>query len=179
MKKVLVFALVAVFALSLSSCGKKTEKTKTEKITHAKGWVLKAATVDPAVPVGESTTHNWYGDYLYDYEQDDIIVFNTNGSFIVKPGKLTPGEDEDGYTVEKADKWEFNSDESKVTMQIPFFYEEVDYLSGEVARTFNKQQEVCEISSLSETELVLIYKANTTFVKGTDYTWTLTYEAVK
>jgi hypothetical protein len=175
MKKVLVFALIAVFALSLTSCGKDKEKTNTEKITTAKGWVLKAATVTPAVPVGEGTTNNWYGDYLYDYEQDDIIVFNANGSFVIKPGNKVPEADGDGYVEEVASTWKFNSDETKVTMQIPFFYD----LSSNPARTFNAQWEEADISSLTETEMVLIYKANTTFAKGTDYTWTLTYQAVK
>ncbi len=172
MKKVLVFALVAVFALSLSSCGKNKEKTNTEKITTAKGWVLKAATVTPAI---EGYGTNWYENYLYTWEQDDIIVFNSNGGFIIKPGKLTPDETHDGYTEEKFSTWEFNSDETKVKMQIPFFYD----LSENPSRTFNAQFEEPEISSLSETEMVLIYKANTTIAKGTDYTWTLTYEAVK
>lgn len=175
MKKVLVFALIAVFALSLSSCGKKKEKTNTEKITTAKGWVLKSATVTPAVPVGEGTTTNWYGDYLFDYEQDDIIIFNANGSFIINPGKKLAGEDQDGYVEEKAFTWSFNSDETKVKMQIPFFYD----LSQNPARTFDAEVEEPEISSLTETEMVLIYKRNTVFAKGTDYTWTLTYEAVK
>ena len=174
MKKLLVIALVAVFALSLSSCGNK-EKTNTEKITTAKGWVLKSATVTPAVPVGEGTTNNWYGDYLFDYEQDDIIIFNANGSFVINPGKKLAGEDQDGYVAEVASTWEFNADETKVKMQIPFFYD----LSETPARTFNAQFEEPTISSLTETEMVLIYKANTTFAKGVDYTWTLTYEPVK
>ena len=174
MKKVLVLALVAIFALSLSSCGKK-EKTNTEKITTAKGWVLKAATVTPAVPVGEGTTTNWYGDYLYEWDRDDIIVFNANGSFVIKPGSKLPEADKDGYAEEKASTWAFNSDETKVKMQIPFFMD----LSEDPARTFNAQFEEPEISSLTETEMVLIYKANTVFAKGTDYTWTLTYQAVK
>ena len=173
-RNLLVFALIAVFALSLTSCGNK-EKTNTEKITTAKGWVLKSATVTPAVPVGEGTTTNWYGDYLYEYEQDDIIVFNANGSFVIKPGKKVPGDTEDGYVEEKASTWEFNSDETKVKMQIPFFYD----LSETPARTFNAQFEEPEISTLTETEMVLIYKANTVFAKGIDYTWTLTYEPVK
>ncbi len=174
-RNILVFALIAIFALSLSSCGKK-EKTNTEKITTAKGWVLKSATVTPAVPVGEGTTTNWYGDYLYDYEQDDIIVFNANGSFIIKPGSKTPEADGDGYVEEKASTWAFNSDETKVKMQIPFFY---DLPTEGPARTFNAQFEEPEISSLTETEMVLIYKANTVFAKGIDYTWTLTYVPVK
>ncbi len=174
-RNILVFALIAIFALSLSSCGKK-EKTNTEKITTAKGWVLKSATVTPAVPVGEGTTHDWYGEYLYDYEQDDIIIFNANGGFIINPGKKTAPDDQDGYVTEQASTWAFNSDETKVKMQIPFFYE----LPTEgPARTFNAQFEEPEISKLTETELVLIYKANTTFAKGNEYTWTLTYEPVK
>ena len=178
-RNILVFALIAIFALSLSSCGKK-EKTNTEKITTAKGWVLKSATVTPAVPVGEGTTNNWYGEYLYDYEQDDIIIFNANGSFVINPGKKLAPEDGDGYVTEQASTWAFNSDESKVKMQIPFFYDLEHNLSPDgYARTFNEQFEEPTISSLTETEMVLIYKANTAFAKGTDYTWTLTYEPVK
>jgi hypothetical protein len=174
-RNILVFALIAIFALSLTSCGKK-EKTNTELITTAKGWVMKSATVTPAVPVGEGTTTNWYDEYLYEYEQDDIIVFNANGSFVIKPGKNVPGDTEDGYVEEKASTWAFNSDETKVKMQIPFFY---DIPTEGPARTFNAQFEEPEISKLTETEMVLIYKANTVFAKGVDYTWTLTYEPVK
>ena len=178
-RNILVFALIAIFALSLSSCGKK-EKTNTEKITTAKGWVLKAATVTPAVPVGEGTTNNWYGEYLYDYEQDDIIIFNANGSFLINPGKKTAPEDGDGYVTEQASTWAFNSDETKVKMQIPFFYDLEHNLSPDgYARTFNEQFEEPTISSLTETEMVLIYKANTAFTKGVEYTWTLTYVPVK
>jgi hypothetical protein len=172
MKKVLVFALIAVFALSLSSCGKKKEKTNTEKISTSKGWVLKAATVTPAITVqGEPTTN--FLNYLYDYEKDDIIIFNANGSFIINPGSKKPAADEDGYVEEKASTWKFNSDETKVTMQIPFFYD----LSTTPARTFNAQFEEATISSLSETEMVLIYKADVGFAKGTEHTFTLTYQA--
>ena len=60
-------------------------------------------------------------------------------------------------------------------MQIPFFMD----LSDDPARTFNDQFEEPEISSLTETEMVLIYKANMDFAKGTEHTWTLTYQAVK
>ena len=171
MKKLLVFALVAIFALSLSSCGNK-EKTNTEKITTAKGWVLKAATVTPAA--GDYGT-NWYENYLYEWDRDDIIVFNANGSFVIKPGSKLPEADKDGYAEEKASTWAFNSDETKVKMQIPFFMD----LSDDPARTFNAQFEEPEISSLTETEMVLIYKANMDFAKGTEHTWTLTYQAVK
>ncbi|MBO4654158.1 MAG: hypothetical protein J5644_01260 [Bacteroidales bacterium] len=171
MKKLLVIALVAVFALSLSSCGNR-EKTNTEKITTAKGWVLKSATVTPAVA---DYGTDWYANYLLDYEYDDVIVFNTNGSFIIKPGNKVPGETEDGYTEEKASNWEFNADETKVKMQIPFFYD----LSENPARTFNAQFEEPTISSLSETEMVLIYETNMDLAKGNVHTFTLTYEAVK
>ena len=172
MKKVLVFALIAVFALSLSSCGKKKEKTNTEKISTSKGWVLKAATVTPGVPVGDGITTNFL-NYLYDYEKDDIIIFNANGTFVINPGSKKPTAEEDGYVEEKGSTWKFNSDETKVTMQIPFFYD----LSTTPARTFNAQFEEATISSLSETEMVLIYKADVDFAKGTERTWTLTYQA--
>lgn len=174
-RNILVFALIAIFALTLSSCGKK-EKTNTEKLCIEKGWVLKAATVTPAVPVGEGTTNDWFADYLYGYEQDDIIIFNANGGQTINPGNKTPDEEQDGYIESKASTWKFNNDETSLEFQIPFFYN----LDEIPARTFDPEFETATISKLTETELVLIYKRNINFAKnGVEYTWTLTYAPAK
>ena len=171
MKKVLVFALVAVFALS--SCGNKKEKTNTEKITNAKGWEMVSATITPAIEVSGEMTNDWFDKYLYDFEQDDYLVFNENGGMIIKPGNKLPGENEDGYVAEQASTWQFNNDETKLTFQIPFFY-----APGNPARTFDEPFETATISKLTETEMVLIYEANLDFAKGlTKYTYTITYKA--
>ena len=87
MKKVLVFALIAVFALSLSSCGKKKEKTNTEKLSIEKGWVLSEATSSPAYHMsdGSYATNLIKDGYLYIPEEDDILFCDTiNESFFLK-----------------------------------------------------------------------------------------------
>ena len=177
MKKVLVLALIAVFVLGMTSCGKKKEeeKTNTEKISNTKGWEMVSATITPAIEVSGELTNDWFGKYLYDYEQDDYLVFAQNGGLTIYPGKKLPGEEEDGYVESKASTWNFNSDETKLTFQIPFFYELV---VGGPSRTFNAQFETATISKLTETEMVLIYEAYMDFAKGdTKYTWTITYKA--
>ncbi len=145
--------------------------TNTEKLCIPQGWVLQAATVTPAVPMGEGYTTDWYHDYLYECEQDDIIFFKTNHVLIINPGRYIPSEDMDGYTEEKASTWQWNYNETKLTMQIPFFYD----LSDNPARTFSPAYEETEVLELSENKLILKYTENTTFAKGTNYTWILTY----
>lgn len=185
MKKLLIFALTAVFALSLSSCGKNKkadgteivpEKTKTELLCIEKGWVMKSATITPAIEVGGEMTYDWFGKYLYDYEQDDYIVFNTNGSEVIKPGELLADVDEDGYIEEKASTWNFNDNEDKLIFQVPFFYDH----TTSPARTFDPDFETANISKLTETEMVLIFEQPLDFTKDmTPYTFTVTYEPKK
>ena len=172
MKKVLVFALIAVFALSLSSCGKKKEKTNTEKLCIEKGWVLSSATAAPYyVNSDGDQIHDIYNDYLEDFEKDDIIVFNTNYSQIIKPGsKLPTEEDSFGYTAEVAATWEFASDETELKFQIPFFYDE----SG---RKYDADIETAKIT-LSETALTIIYTYNVVDTKEA-CTFTLNYVPAK
>ena len=171
-RNLLVFALVAIIALSVTSCGKKNEKTNTDKLCTEKGWVLKSATITPAITVSGKTTTDFYADYLYEYEQDDIMVFAKSGSETIKPGSKKPADDtEDGYVEDQTSTWRFNHDESVLTCQLPFVYED-----AKPARTFSPAFENCTISKLSETEMVLIYKGVFNFNK-TEYTLTLTYNA--
>lgn len=174
-KSLLAVALVAIFAMSMTSCGKKTTDNTT-KLCNEKGWVLTAATVDPAIQLqsGESVT-DFYAKYLYAYEQDDIMVFAKSGSETIKPGKEKAGDNQDGYIEDKASTWSFNDDETVLKCQIPFMYD----LSVTPARTFSPDFENCTISKLTETEMVLIFKAPIDFSKSTEYTFTLTYGIAK
>lgn len=144
MKKVLsVLAIVALFIVSFSSCGK--EKTATELLTQKNGWVLSSATSAPAYQMLDGS---FAGDlindgYLEDFEAAYIILFNENGGEIVKPGKVEVPADWDGdaYTAETSlGNWSFdNADNPEyINMQIPFFYDEI--------------AEKCQVLSLTEDE---------------------------
>ncbi|MBP5664001.1 MAG: hypothetical protein J6X16_07000 [Bacteroidales bacterium] len=169
MKKVLVFALIAVFALSLSSCGKKKEKTNTEKLSIEKGWVLSAATSSPSYHMADGSycTDLMTEGYLYDYELDDILKFESNGNMKINGGSKVPA---DGSDYQSGDHgvgtWKFNSDETKLTFQIPFFYDDV--------------QETADILELSETQLRVKYTFNATNNPAKEaYSFTLTYVPAK
>lgn len=173
-KNILIISLICIFAIGLTSCGKNKEKTNTEKLCIEKGWVLSEATAAPYYKMADGTKiTDIYKDYLYDYEQDDIIYFYANGSQVINPGKLTPKDDEDGYASEQASTWFFNSDETTLTFQIPFFYE-----SKIPARTFDAEQETVKISSLTADKLVVLYTFNVVDTKE-ECTFTLTYVPAK
>lgn len=168
MKKVLVFALVAIFALSLSSCGKNKEKTNTEKLCIEKGWVLSAATSSPAYELldGSYATDLINEGYLYNYEVDDIIKFQANGNLIINGGKNVPESGDYQAEDKGVGTWKFSSDETKLTFQIPFFYDE--------------QQEVADILELSETQLRVKYTFNDYDNPSKKaYSFTLTYVPAK
>ena len=167
-RNILVIALVAVFALSLSSCGKKTEKTNTEKLCIEKGWVLSAATSSPAYLMADgSYATNLISDgFLYNYEVDDIIKFQANGNQIINGGKITPEAGDYQATDKGVGKWFFNSDEKELSFQIPFFYDE--------------EIETAQILNLSETELRVKYTFNATDNPAKEaYSFILTYVPAK
>ncbi len=178
MKKVLVFALIAVFALSLSSCGKKKEKTNTEKLCVEKGWVLSSVTAAPYyVTIDGDHITNFSKDVLKDWELDDIIVFTTSNIQTIKPGAKVPEGEERGYVADKAwSSWTFSNNEGSLNFQIPFFY---DYSDG-IGRTFDPEVETATITTLSETQLVLTYTYNVTDEPTKEScTLTLTYVPAK
>lgn len=177
MKKVLVLALIAVFALSLSSCGKKKqeeEKTKTELLCIEKGWKLTSATVSPGVYVGGELTTN-YMDYLYDWEKDIVLVFSTDHGELIKVTTPAP-EDQDGYLQNVMTTWNFSSDESQLIFQFPFFY---DRSAGHPYRTFDSDPETATITVLDETKLTLTMTIDQENIKGTPTVYVLNYEPVK
>jgi len=153
MKKVLsVLAIAALVLVSFTSCNK--EKTSTQLLTQSKGWVLTSATSDPAYHMqdGSQAADLIKDKYLKDFEVGYIIVFNENGSEIVKPGKIVAPDsipDEDCYRVETSlGNWEFDNAEnpSILNMQIPFFYD--------------KEVEKCYLKNLTESELRIQMQMN-------------------
>ena len=179
MKKLLIFALTAVFALSLSSCGKnkkadgtteEQQKTKTELLCIEKGWVLSAATSSPAYELADGTfAINLMTDgYLYPYELDDIIIFNSNGNQVINGGTNVPADPYEDYQQRDygVGTWSFSDDETVLYFQIPFFY--------------NEMKENAQVLALTENELRVKYTFNDDEApaKGT-YSFTLTYVPVK
>ncbi|MCR4856789.1 MAG: hypothetical protein K5890_01130 [Bacteroidales bacterium] len=172
-KTLLVLAAAAMIVLGFTSCG--GDKTYTELLTgQTKGWVLSAATSDPAYVFSSPTTPpstDVYNDYLEEYEQDDIITFQENGIMTIDPGaKVVEGY---GYQSATVAAWNLSSDNSTLNMQLPFFYDE----SGMM---WDQEMESCKIVSLTSKELVIAYSFNDNEspAKG-EYTFTLTYVPAK
>ena len=167
-RNILVIALVAIFAVAITSCGKKNEKTNTDLLSIEKGWVLSTATSSPAYHMidGSFATDLINDGYLFDYEVDDIIKFQANGNQIINGGKLVPAEGDYQATDKGVGTWKFNSDETELSFQIPFFYDE--------------EVETAQILKLSETELRVKYTFNATDNPTKEaYSFTLTYVPAK
>lgn len=167
-RNILVLAVIAIFAVALTSCGNQNKKTNTGKLCIEKGWVLSAATSSPAYALsdGSYATNLMTEGYLYDYELDDIIKFETNGNMKINGGAKVPETGDYQAEDKGVGTWAFNSDESKLTMQIPFFYDEAT--------------ETVDILSLTETELRIKYTFNDyTAPAKTVYSFTLTYVPAK
>ncbi len=148
------------------------DKTNTEKLCNERGWILSAATITPAyLTVDGYYTTNWMTEVMSAIEVDDIIKFRADGAQFIYPGPRLPADDESGYLDSKASTWAFNADETKLIMQIPFFY---DYSDGVPARTFSPEYETTDILVLTEVELKLKYVFTVENSKTT-YSITLTY----
>jgi len=170
-KTFLVLAAAAMIILGFTSCG--SDKTYSELLMEqTKGWVLSAATSDPAyeLSTGRSTA-NLLDGYLYDEEADDIITFKENGIMTIDPGSNVG--DGYGYQSTVIASWNISADQSTLNMQIPFFYDETSMM-------YDAEIEGCSIVSLTSKELVIAYTFNDdeSPAKGT-YTFTLTYVPAK
>ena len=170
MKKVL--SVVALFAVILFVGCDPKEKTFADYLTQqTKGWVLTAATSDPAYIMknGERVTDLYNDGYLTAWEKEYVLIFQENGNVIVKPGKTVAPSAEDGYTAEtNIGNWIINNVDGMdlLNCQIPFFMDE--------------DVEVCRIVSLDNKKMELNCTINddTPASKGT-YTFRLTYEPAK
>ncbi len=170
-KTIFVLAIAAMFAVSLSSC---TEVKTTEQllIENTKGWVLSAATSDPAYALesGREIT-NLLDGYFYDCEKDDIIIFQESGVQVINTGEnIDPTW---GYQHQAIGNWSLSADNTYLFMQLPFFYDETGF-------TYDIEQEKCRIVSINSKELVLefAFNDNESPAKG-EYKFTLTYVPAK
>ena len=171
MKKVFcVLAVAALFLVSFVGCN--GGQTYTEMLTQKKGWVLSSATSNPPYEMSDQSLVSdlMTEGYLYDFENDYIIIFNEDGTEYVKPGKtVAPEGTEDAYTAETfIGNWRFDNEilPTLLYMQVPFFYDE--------------EIEVCKILTLTKDELKLSCTINDDdpTAKGT-YSFILTYVPAK
>lgn len=174
MKKVFsVLAVAAMILVSFTSCN-PNEKTYADYLTQKKGWVLSAATSNPAYEMadGSYVTNLMTEGYLHDFENDYIITFNEDGTEYVKPGKVVAPEDFDPEWCYRAETligtWSFDNDliPRILYMQVPFFYDAA--------------VETCKLISLTENELKVSCTINDDdpTAKGT-YSFILTYVPAK
>ena len=170
-KTLLVLFAAASLALCVSSCG--DPKTTAEMLTgQTKGWVLSSATSNPAYELSSGrSVENLMDGYFYECEMDDIITFQENGVQLINPGKKIDAEW--GYQAETYASWALSENDTKLTMQLPFFLDDTHF-------TFDLEPEVCTIASITSNQLVLEYKFNDNEspAKG-EYTFTLTYVPAK
>jgi len=160
-KNIFVMAFCVVLAVGFSSC---KDETNTTFLTTSKGWTLTAATSQPDYELlNGNAISSLFDGYLYDCELDDIVYFKEDGSQTLNPKNELC---ENGYTEETAiGIWSFNEDETKLNMQIPFFYDTT--------------VETVDVVTLDKNTL----KVNYTFVEDDanpaktqrTYTFTLTY----
>ena len=162
-KNTLIVAIIAIFALSLTSCdGTKKDLTFEEAVTGAKnGWVLSSATSSPAYKMenGEYVTDLMNGGYLLACELDDITKFAANGALTINPGTKTCSADDKEY----ASTWTYNAETKILYYQIPFFYDD--------------ERENVHVLDFSKDELRVNYTYNDVEVGTKDiYTFTLIYK---
>ena len=96
-------------------------------LTIPQGWKLLSAMSSPSYesPSGELISDLMNGFIQY-CDEDDIIVFSSNGTHVVKPGTVVCDSWEGGYNqTTTLGQWYFDntSNPTFLNMQIPFFYD--------------------------------------------------------
>ena len=84
--------------------------TKTELLT-GKNWRMTALTVNPGIDVSGTIITDWYSQ-LQSCEQDDLVKFNTNGSYTDDEG-VTKCNSSDPQT--STGTWVFNTNQTIIT----------------------------------------------------------------
>ena len=106
-------------------CKLEVKNITEELLTQEKGWMLTAATCDPAFEMFDgSLIENLFDGFLYDCELDDIIFFYKNYAQYLNYGKFRcEWEIETGI---KLGNWKIKEDENVLEFQLPYFYDEYD-----------------------------------------------------
>ncbi len=152
MRNLLVFSVLSILFLSLNGC-KDGELTKPE-ILAAHAWQVKAATIDPAIPIvtpsGPSATNDYYTNFMQACQKDDFITFFESGDAIRNEGAAKCIADQ---TV--AGRWTLLSGETQL-----------QYTEGSSVQLYS-------IKSMTEESIVLSYSYA---LLGINYTITTTWE---
>jgi len=121
-----------------------TVLTPTERLCRPNGWRLADTHIEPVYEMPDHTfISNLLDGYLWNYEIDDVLVFNADGTHYVNPGALT---NPNGYTTTTSlGAWYYdNADNPQfITMRIPYLY--------------NKPAIQCRIGTLSNSEFTIAY----------------------
>ena len=141
--------------------------TMTELLCNPNGWILTEATSSPAYIMSDGCyLSNLFDGFFFDFEYDDVFLFKENGMMIGNPGNLLPppgftdNESAFPYVTSEIGSWYFHNDSTCITMQVPFFYDEV--------------LEKCQLLSLTQDEFKVSLKVNFAD-KGQEYTFYLRY----
>ncbi len=134
--------------VTFTTLAQESELSPTERLCRPRGWKLADTHIEPAYNLqndwsGAIYIDNLLDGYLYDYEIDDILVFNANGTHYVNPGTLT---NPNGYTtITSLGSWYFDNTDAPqfITMRIPFRY--------------NEPAVQCRIGTLSDSEFTIAY----------------------
>jgi len=153
-----IFLLLIIVTIGIASSCKKDEETKPktkEELLVGKKWQMKAATIDPSLPIdGGGTTTNLYNQLL-PCIKDDFNQFNADGKVLEDAGGVKCTVDEP-QTIQG--NWLFNADKTIVT---------ISYGAGD--------NESWKVLSLSESELKVEYQTD---INGVVYTVTATFNKI-
>ena len=183
MKKVLsVLAVVALILIAFTSC-KSKEKTYADYLTQqTKGWVLESATSSPDYVMSDGKrVADIYNDYLYEWEQQYVLIFNENSSEIVKPGKVVAP---DSIPANQCFREEKSLGNWSIMENVSRNNATYDFLNMYIPFVFHQDGTVplceCQIITLDDKMLKVkfIFNDDQLPAKG-NYEWTLTYVPVK
>ena len=144
----------------------QNEPTKTELLCRESGWILTAATCSPAYLLANGNyVPNLFVGFFEACELDDVVKFYTVGTQIINPYEKCYNF---GLQETVNATWHFNDDETILTCQLPFFY-------NDEGTGIDIDMEKCTIVTLTSDKLELKYTfTDDEGYKGT-YTFHLTY----
>ena len=188
MKKFFLAVFTAIIAFSFIACD-KTDKTNEEMLTTKKGWVMTAATSNPAYIMDDGSGNaytNLYKDFFEEYELDDIYTYATveNGHGLqIDPKKTGKWGYQQLVTV---GVWSLFNSDTQLTTKVPGFYDKDEVTGVWIMDIVNNVD-------ISENTLTYTYTWKTDSpvaksMKGTrapritrgdpeQYTWTFTFTA--
>ena len=109
MKKTHSLLLAAALLFTFQSC---TDEATIAQLLTDGDWQLSTVTIDPPVVVDGVVITNYYGQ-MYEYDKDNILSFQTNGTLTTDEG-ATKEFPSDPQT--KSGSWLLSADEQELTV---------------------------------------------------------------